>query len=118
MRPWESADERLDVKQVVQWIRDRRGERVSIPTVHRWMLKGVDGAKLPASRVGGKNWRVAPRDLEAFLSRCSDRPDRNPVRTAPSNPQVRPTPAGVSLARRQQIRAVSEQLRQKLAPQT
>ncbi len=115
MRPW-NPDQRLDAKQVVRWIFERRGERVSTPTVYRWMLKGVDGIRLPASRVGGKNWKVQPQDLEEFLKACSVRGNAMHASPPVQVQKSRLSPAGVSAARCQQIRAVSEQLRQKLSP--
>lgn len=50
--------------------------RPSIPTVHRWMTRGVNGHRLPSVKVGGKRM-VFLNDLENFLLALNDREPAN-----------------------------------------
>ncbi len=113
MNPREPSTDRLTAKQIVRWINKTKGEQVSLPTVHRWMLRGVNGEQLPASRVGGKHWTVLVDDLKSFLDRCNNR------RQGASPPPVTPkaeqnTRPRTPPHRRQQITSASEALRERL----
>lgn len=100
--------------EIVEWIEKRTGTRVSIPTVYRWMLKGVHGTRLHATRVGGKSWRVRPEALEALLDWCNTR--QPTPRVEPNRQQAsRLQPVSHrSTDRQRQIRETSDGLRKKL----
>ena len=62
----------MTVKRAVEWIEEERGYRTSIPTVYRWILKGVRGHRLASTFMGGVRL-IAVADLEAFLDACNQR---------------------------------------------
>lgn len=104
----------LTAAEIVEWIEKRTGTRVSIPTVYRWMFKGVNGVRLHSTRVGGRGWRARPEDLERLLEACNTRRPAPP--SAPEQQvSARLQPAFRRTAERQcQIRATSDGLRKKL----
>lgn len=104
----------LTASEIVEWIEKKTGTRVSIPTVYRWMLKGVHGIRLHSTRVGGKGWRAQPEDLERLLEACNTRRSAPPSVLERQESQ-RLQPAFRRTAERQhQIRATSDSLRKKL----
>lgn len=62
----------MTVKMAVRWIEEERGYRPSIPTVYRWILKGVRGQRLASTFTGGVRL-IAAADLQAFLHACNER---------------------------------------------
>lgn len=82
---------RLTVKEAVDWIQERRGRRPSIPSIYRWILKGVRGHRLASEFTGGVRL-ISASDLEAFLRACNDghvAGQSSPiVRSAPRTPSA------------------------------
>ncbi len=73
----------MTVKRAVEWIEQERGYRTSIPTVYRWILKGVRGHRLSSTFMGGVRL-IAAADLQAFLDACNEQ-----NATATTSPIVR-----------------------------
>lgn len=71
-------------------IKARLGKRISPPTVWRWRLKGVNGAKLECLRVGG-HWVTTDAAFAEFLraqtqnvlAACASRRDDAPTERSP-----------------------------------
>jgi hypothetical protein len=104
----------LTAAEIVNWIEERTGTRVSIPTVYRWMLKGVHGVRLHSRRVAGKGWRVRPEELERLLDLCNTR-RLPPTPVSDQQEASRPQPTFRRTAERQhQIQAATDGLRKKL----
>lgn len=62
----------------------RRGSRVHVSTLVRWITHGVGGVKLRAVRVGGQ-WAVSQDWLVEFFEACAARRANQP---APCEPTV------------------------------
>lgn len=103
------CETRLTVKEAVGLIQDRTGRRPGLPTVYRWILKGVRGHRLASSFAGGIRL-ISVRDIDAFLAACNERSGgtaaSSVVHAAPHH-----SSAGRSSLRRKQIRENAEYLR-------
>jgi len=55
-----------ELRPVMDVIKRRLGKRISPPTLWRWRLKGVNGAKLDCVRVGG-SWFTTEAAFAEFL---------------------------------------------------
>ncbi|MBW7863821.1 MAG: hypothetical protein H3C30_05335 [Candidatus Hydrogenedentes bacterium] len=68
------------------------GKKISTCSIWRWCVKGCDGVKLPALRLG-HGWYVRPEALESFgeeLARRSiEKLDRPPATASPPAPKGR-----------------------------
>jgi hypothetical protein len=47
--------------------RNNNGRKISISTIHRWIVRGVRGVKLSSVRIGGRRY-VTARALSEFLA--------------------------------------------------
>jgi|688.fasta_scaffold97590_3 hypothetical protein len=102
----------MTVKQAAMWIEEKRGRRPSIPTIYRWILKGVRGHRLASTFIGGVRL-ISATDLEAFFHACNGfvaTESASPVvlATTDCNAQRR------SSYREQQVKANGEFLRSQL----
>jgi len=65
-----SADRLLALRELPQHLPRRRGKRVNLATLYRWIGRGVcrgsDRVRLPAVRIGGIYY-VDPADLAGFM---------------------------------------------------
>ena len=104
----------LTPTEIVEWIEKRTGTRVSIPTVYRWMFKGVHGTRLHANRVAGKGWRARPEDLERLLEWCNTRRSAPPPVPEQQESQRLQPAFRRTTERQHQIRTTSDGLRKKL----
>lgn len=104
----------MTVKEAVRWIYDNTGVRPSVPSVHRWMLKGVRGNSLPFRRVGGVSF-ICDEDLSRFLEACNSHERPAPQVPAASSPKNASPDLRRSPARRQQIADNNAHLRKKLS---
>lgn len=68
----QAPEQPLSIREVVIWLRDHKGVRPAVATIHRWINQGVRGTFLPSQRVGGMAY-VTLDDLEAFLAACDQR---------------------------------------------
>jgi len=116
LKHWEQFMEHtptyMTVKRAVKWIEDELGYRPSIPTVYRWILKGVRGQRLASAFMGGVRL-IAAADLQAFLLACNERDaaaNASPVAHASG---ARESPRR-SPHRERQVRANNEFLRSRL----
>lgn len=61
------ADALIPISEVPKHLPlDRRGKRVHLASVHRWIHKGVAGRRLPAIKIGGRVY-VHSEALHRFL---------------------------------------------------
>ena len=63
------------------------GQKLHVSTILRWILRGVDGVKLEAVRLGGR-WVTSREALQRFAERLTPRLDGDPVHT-PRTPTAR-----------------------------
>jgi hypothetical protein len=68
--------------------RRRRGARVAIPTLYRWMNGGCRGVRLRYAQIGGTRC-VSRRWLSEFFAALAVQAGRVPAPPAPATPAVR-----------------------------
>jgi hypothetical protein len=97
------------VKEAAEWMQERTGHRPGIPSIYRWILKGVRGVRLASEFVGGVRL-ISINDLEGFLRACNER-----LGDTSSTPVVHASPPRAPSSRyslrRKQIHRNTENLR-------
>ena len=60
----------LTMGQAAAFVADTTGVKPHVNTIMRWVLRGVGGQRLPASRVG-RLWVTRQENVVDFLERCN-----------------------------------------------
>ena len=102
----------LTLAEACQWIGERTGKTPATSTAWRWVLRGVRGGiKLDSFRIGGTTF-TTPEMIRRFIDRTSAT-----VSTTSTSPMSNAPAAVDHDARRREIAAAQEKLRQLNAPQ-
>jgi hypothetical protein len=97
----------MTLGEAAKWIADRTGgRRPHVSTLSRWAIKGVRGARLVTTRVGGR-YLTTQADLASFLDALNS-PAANPAQAAAQPP--RRCPEFIDGVRRQQVDAACDHL--------
>jgi hypothetical protein len=102
----------LTLPKACQWIGERTGKTPATSTAWRWVLRGVRGGiKLESFRVGGTTF-TTPEMLKRFIDRTSAT-----IASSNASPSIgTAAPAADHDARRQEIAAAQDRLRQLCEP--
>lgn len=97
----------MSLGEAARWIADRTGGRKPhVSTLSRWAIKGVRGARLATTLVGGR-YLTTQADLATFLDTLNS-PAADRVQAAAQPP--RPCPEFIDGVRRQQVDAACDHL--------
>ena len=77
--------------------RTRRGKKVHLSTIYRWINRGVAGVRLESVRVGGGMY-TSREALQRFAERCTN-PSTTPSRATPKARQRQIAQAETELSR-------------------
>ena len=76
---------RLNEARNLPWLKGRKGGRISIDSLRRWSLKGIDGVVLETKKIGA----TAVTSEEAVLRFCERLSVRNTEAPAPTVKRTR-----------------------------
>lgn len=79
-----NADKPLSLEEAVKLIPARKGRRVAIMTVKRWLTRGYRGIRLKGVKTGG-TWTTTAKAIAEFQTACA-------AAVSMPEPQLQPSP--------------------------